>query len=507
MSVTYGNLPGVRATVTAGSLSRISVGYEQKLVMFGRGDAAEGNAEPNTYERVRNGVDAADKFGNDTQLAHGLEKALSNGANNSFLYGVMAEEIAVSGEPIAGGSGTLANSPIVEDPSTMTITNTTTSTEMTPVYRYESVPETASLDPDQVAINPTTGEFDSGDTDAYEVDYAYLDWDAALDAADPVVNHQEIGVYAPLSDSATVAESLAAKMDELRPTYKLVRGVIGAQPNATSAAGEPIIDVDTYTDNVDNEAVYMLGPVRLSGVGEDADSYGGVYGGTYGGDTGPYGWTILGGIAGVFAGNDITNAVVTDKVRYYGSLVQELTSAEMGTELEPDGSGGTGLRGKQVIPIRDDALDGEDGVTIEDNISTSTARDYSRTYHYMRVIDQGLLSGKEIGESLNGRILTQEDAVLSDTEETIIDVFRDMASKGLIEANQSNGSGSTSTGTGSGTSAASGEDEEQPYSANIVKTGTNTYELNVSFKPAGVAKNVIENFTIDESAGPGTASV
>jgi hypothetical protein len=466
--VTYGDLPGVEAEVRGGAVAQLTVGYEQKLVIFGRGDQSNGTASYNTPKQVQTSVDATTYFGDGSELAAACSDALANGANPEYVYGVMPTETTVSAEAVAGGSGTLSNAPIVEDASTITVTNTTQSQTDTVVFRYESVPDTSSLAAGEVAINPFTGEFDSGGSDDYEIDYSYLDWSSALDAADTTVKHNETAIYCTLSESESVGQTLSTKLDELRPTYKLIRGVTGAQPNDTNTDGEPAFDTSNYTDTLDNDALFAAAPVRISGSTK----------------------TVLGGIGGRFAGNALTNPIYGDVLKGFDNLTQELTPTEEG-DPKTESQAGSGLRGEQVMPIRDDGSDGGDGLTIEDSLSTSTASDWIRDYHRRRIVDQILLSARTIGETARGRRMT--DTLIGDTEEQVVDVLIDFANDGLIETSGNAGQLSDSTSNNSE------EDGEQDYSATITRTDTDTLALTVSFTPIGVTKNIQETIVVSNS--------
>ena len=478
-TLTYGDLPGVQATVRGGGIVDVTVGYAQKIVIFGRGDPVDGTASYNTVESVQTPADADTLFGEGSRLADGLRGALANEANREFLYGVMPTETTVSAEPVTGGSGTLLNAPIVEDLSTVSVTATVDGTTMTPAFVHESPPP-APTDAGVVNINPLTGETTSSGTADYEVDYAFLDWQSALDSADTVLRHNEVGVYATLSDSEIVAQALSDKLDELRPTYKLLRGVSGAQPNATNAAGEPIIDTAAYTDTLDDDALFLAGPVRLDNTTDTR--------------------TVIGGIAGVMGGNDITDPIYGDTIAHYGSLIQTITPAEEG-EVAEDETPGTGLRGKQVMPVRDDGSDGGSGLTLEDSLSTSTLTDWTRDYHNRRVVDQILITAREIGETLRGRRL--RDPILENTEQEIVDVLAEYATDGLIAQNSTPG---TETGTASPTTV--GDEEDQTYTATITRTGTDEVSIGIYFAPIGVGKRIKEtifvtrNGTQTDSATP-----
>lgn len=481
--LTYGDTPGVVANVSGGRLYNVQAGYSQKVVLFGRGDPVDGDASYNTVESIQTAPEATTTFGEGTRLADGLSGAIGNGADRDYLYGVMPTETTVSAEPIDGGSGTLANAPIVEDLDTITVTNTTAGATETAQFHHASPPATPS-DTGVVNINPNTGEVSSGGTDSYEVDYAYLDWQGALDAADTTVKKNETAVYGVLSDSEVVAQALADKLDELRPTYKLIRGVVGAQPNAVNDDGQAYLDPENYTDAVDNDALFMAGPVRL-------DREGSVR-------------TVLGGIAGIMGGNELANAIYGDVISDYGALIQQISPDQEGERPDPEeGTPGSGLLGERVMPVRDDATDGGGGLTLEDSHSTSTLTDWVRDYHRRRVVDQVLITANEIGETLRGRTLARgNDGVIENAEQNVVDALADYADQGIIQPNT--GASSASPGTTSTTTTAG--EEEQRYGANARLSDTDEVTIDIYFRPVDVAKDIVENINVSQSPGTTASS-
>lgn len=460
-TTTYGSFPGVRAEVIGGGVNGVIIGEEQKIVLFGRGDTSGADsAEYNEPTRITTRVDANVQFGADTELSHAVAGALRNGANSEFVYGVMPEEITVSAELVAGGSGQLTNYPIVEDLSLIVVNDVSGASpqEKTPEFVYESPPNAPS-DPDVVNINPLTGEVETGTPDDHEVDYNYLDWASALNAADPVLQFNETGVYCTVSDADAVTQQLSTKLDDLRPDYKLIRGVAPAQPNATNADGEPIIDVDTYVDALDNDALYVVGPTRLDGQAP---------------------LTLIGGIAGMFAGHPLTDPVYGDRVRGYDQLIQQLNRSEEST-----------LRSSYVIPIADQGIAGEGDIYLNDNLSTSTFDDWERDYHRRRIVDQVLLIGREIGEQAVNQRLTEE--LMKFTEQVMLDEIEELANAGLLE-----GSSEQAPNTSGGEATDDG-DEEEPYYVEVSQSATDELSVAIGITPIGIAKRIDETIVVSDA--------
>ena len=95
MTVTYDQTPGTKVTIEAGSIAGVEVGEEEKLVIFGRGDTANSNAQTNGPTQVSSAGDAEAEFGDDSELTRALKDAIANGANTGYLYGVAVAGVNV----------------------------------------------------------------------------------------------------------------------------------------------------------------------------------------------------------------------------------------------------------------------------------------------------------------------------------------------------------------------------------------------------------------------------
>lgn len=445
MSTTYGSTPGIEVTVRGVAITGVTVGREQKLVVFGHGDTTGGNASPGEPVEITDGTEADTEFGEGSELANGLRDAIRNGANarDGYVYGVAPEVTEVTAETVDGGSGTLSNVPIVEDVDQITVTDTSDSSDLTVSFEYGDILTTPSSG--EAVINPLTGSITDADGNNLEVDYEYLEWEAALDSADGVLNEKEVGIYVTLSESETVASRLDEKVQEIRdPDFKLVKGISGAQPNATAdgsetglASGAPKIDASEYSDEIDRDMMFVPGPVRKSETTE----------------------TILGAIAGTFAGHDLTDPV-------YKSVLEDVEPAQRVGKEDRDV-----LREEnEVIPV------GREGETrLHSNTSTSTESDWERDFHRVRIVDQTILIVKEIGDTLEGDLnnVDSQTAARGEIEGQIENLVDD----GLLEPN---------------------EGDTENHFVRISEDGTDAVAINLGITPEGVVKTV--KATIDVEA-------
>lgn len=443
---TYGSLPGVEITVRGVAITGVIIGREQKLVVFGDGDTVNGTASENNALQVTSKREASDKFSADSELTSALDRAIQNGvsASDGFLYGVAVGKTQVSAE-LATDSSTLANAPIVEDTSEITFTDTS-GDDLTVEFRYEDTLSTPS-DGDTVFINPHTGDYEADSTadGSYEVDYAYYEWQDGLDSADGVLDEKETGIYVTVSDAESVASKLETKVDDLRdPSFKLVRGICGAQPNATADGteerlddGDAKINVDTYSDNIDNDSVFLITPAR-----EESGGLG-----------------LLGAAGGLFSGNELDNPVYNDEL-FGVSPAQRFIKTERKTLR----------REHQVI-----AVESEGENRLSSNTSTSTETDWERDFHRRRIVDQVILLAKEVGDDIEGDL--NDDDTRAAAQGEIAGTIEDLIADGILEANTS---------------------DSQNWFVDISEPSADETAIALGIKPQGVVKNV--DITIDVEA-------
>ena len=476
----YGTTPGTSLSVSSYPYAGAGSGEAITLVIFGRGDPAAGQASVNTPTKLSNAVNAETQFGTGTRLEEAMRKASRNGSDRDKTFGVMPEEIAVTGEAMAGGTGQLTNFPVspIYDPAQITATRDLDSTVVDVEFRYESTPITPSGE-NTVAINPYTGEFEASDSADYTLDYQYLDSQAALNAADVVVEEDEAAVYQAESCSTTVAEILDAKVEELRPHWRLLNGLVGAEPNATTSQGDPTIDVENYSHTFDSDALFMAGPAFR-----------------------PNGWTILGGIAGKMVGNDLTDPILgaEEPIEGYSDGIRQ---SLLFNEDNP-------LRDAGVMPVAvsrgDIYLDGNDSTYQYDS---GTANDpdslptWTRDYHRRRIVDQLIAYGHAAGRSGENRIISDPERTLKLVRENYVTEITRMQEQGLLQKsspeNQNVEAGTQSTPDPDATANRTGENGA--YFVEASKIGVDTVGLSVRVAPTGILKDAQIDLSIARSGG------
>ena len=393
---TYGNPSRISVDVEGGGIGALNLDTVQKVVVFAAGDPSSGSAQTNDPTQVSGPGQLESTFGAETDIVDVFRGAAANGVAYSMLYGVMPATQSVTGEALAGGSGKLGNTPIIDDTDEITVTNTTAGEEATPVLRYESPPDTSSLADDEVAVNPFSGEVDAGDADDYEIDYKFRQWQDAFDAATGVIQEQEEGAWWVESGAeAVVSQAISTAIPLRQNQWKMVRVAGAVQPNTTQDDGTAAIDVDTYDDTLDADSLFAFGPVR------QADSDG----------------TLGGEIAGVMGSVDVDESILGQTLTGAGELAQTLPVPSQ-EALEDEG----------VIPVSNAGAP-----SIEGNMSTSTETGWTRSYFARRLADRLILAARAIARSTRGDVNNSSTTRL--VEGRLGDEIIDLIDDGVLEPN------------------------------------------------------------------------
>jgi hypothetical protein len=469
---------GVTVSVDDGFVQGTTIGRPQKLIVFAPGDLVTAEADPNTPTALRFRPDADRLFGEGSELAEEMRAALDAGAQKrtqdqdgeaiQLLYGVMPDVNAVTGETIAGGAGTLANFPIVENQDDIDVTAAVDGTNISVDFVYEETPETPT-EADTMAINPNNGAAEASDNADYEVDYKWHDWANALEAARDVIKPTETGTWGVCAAAEAVTSLVTDWMDTLREPYRMVRSVVGAQPNATGPEGEPQLNVFddsgtvVYSHPFDDDATFMAGNARR-----------------------PSGRTIVGGIAGTMAGNQLSDPLFGDAVKGYTEGTVQTLRPDERDELARMG----------VIPI------GNTGKrpTLEDSCSTyqyasgdylepDTLETWPRDYYRRRVIDQVILMGNAAGRF--GRKRELDNDTLQLVKEQFVDDIETFIEAGLLQTGTPvvAETGTDSVAQTPDSTASETTDDQQGYSVEVVALEVDTIGIAATVTPTNVTKH------------------
>lgn len=428
---TYGDFPGVVVEVASGGITSVAIGGEETLVLFGEAnyeddntlqsdgteDAISADASPEDPVQVNARSESDLFFGAGSELAEGMRAALTNGANIDFLYGVAPRRFNAT-ETQATQTEQLNNAPIweedVSDDSNITAVEFDDNGTILDVrLTYES--PTAPTDADTVELNPLTGEYaaDSAPDTDFDVSYKYLDWESAFtdSSVESIIQGDDTGIYVPLTDADSVSatlDNLIGQEDGYRDTYKLISALSGAEPNDNEEV------TDSQGDYVRNDARYLTSDYANANQSVDSDFYFKVAPARLENTAD----TLLGGVGGLFAGNDINNPIYNDQVLGYESLEQSFTKADEDN-----------MRGENVIPIRQAG-----SIRVKDNISTSTETGWERDFWRRRIVDRVILIAKTIGDNIIGRV--NDDDTREAAARMIRAEIREMVGDRLLRPNE-----------------------------------------------------------------------
>ena len=475
----FGNFPGVRITTAGGGITAVTIGEEEKLVLFGAADygadgafggtvdSINGEASPESPEQINARQEADLYFGQGSRLAQGMKSARANGANIDFLYAVAPDRVNVSGEIGSADTGTLDNAPMYEDNVTneediVNVEVTDDGALLDVQFRYDGTPETPTAE-ETVLINPLTGEYaaDAAPDVEYSFDYKYLDWESVLGASEVqnLVNEDETAIFAPMTDADGAALTVDGVVEDMREDYQLVNIVDGAEPNdnrietvdgdaladdygnyqRTDAGYDPL-NYDTANQSVDSDYHFRFAPVRH--IDEKR--------------------TIIPSIGGLFAGNSINDPIYNETLLGISGIEQQFTR----TDAE-------NMRDEYVIPVRENG-----SIRVKDNLSTSSETDWERDFWRRRITDRVVLISKQIGDSIIGKI--NDEQTRASAERLISSEMRQLANDRLIRPNV--------------------DDEEEPnWFVDVYESTDNPNEvkIDIGFTPYGIVKRVPVSITIN----------
>jgi len=440
-TTTFGEFPGVKVQTVGNAITGVVVGRRQKLVLFGpvESSAFDGTAtynEPFTFQTRRG---PAKKLG-DSRLAEACTQAFSNGVPVDLVRAVPVEPVSVTGETVTGVSEfDLENAPL--DPTSVSITDTVESVDLTvSVSHDDGTASGASLSQpsgtDEAVFDPNTGAVAADTSSDYSIDYVYYDFETAINASTDLVEVGETGVLGAVTDSHQVATTLAGTVNTMRADYRMVSGVSGAQPNASGDSLDvPEIDPSLYENPIDNDAMFLAGPVRTGPAG---DGY------------------AVGAVAGQMAGAALEESIYNASLGGVSDLTQRLTPAELDT-----------FAGNRVLP-----LEQRGPVRVIRNQSTSSETNYPRDFFVRRIVDQTVLIARQIGDSIVGRI---NDEDTRDTAENQVRAeLEGLAGSGLIEPNG----------------------DEQNFFVDFFEQGPSQVGVELGITPNGIVKRVDTTLTI-----------
>jgi hypothetical protein len=297
MTITYDTLGGSIDIEPTGAVAPADLNTSVAIV--GGYDQANADASVTAGESdlVTSRSQAESLYGTNSELATQTALALGNDAGE--VYAVPLSETETTESFTASASDTLANTPI-SDPrvttSEITITDTTTSTDLT-VNVVDETP-TQPADSETAEVNVRTGEWAADSSSDYDVTYSYADYASAIDTA----VSESVRNVAVCTEADSVVATLESDLDTAAGNFRFSRGVVGADPAIDPTA------VGSYTPSSDDWRIVEAAPAR----GENGD-----------GDA----VRTVGAIAGLLASQpvDVTGSITYDMVAGLGALGETYT--------------------------------------------------------------------------------------------------------------------------------------------------------------------------------------
>lgn len=397
---TYGSIPGVRISTGTGTISGVTIGRDQYLLLAGIG-SEEANVSANEPTQIESRTDADEKFGPESDIANAYRRVTSNGASPEYIRGVRASTTDQT-EEATSETGTLPEGPIVPDPSRISAEETTSTDSLNVSLSYESPPPVP--DAGEVVVNPYTREFESSVTET-TIDYLSADWESALYSYQNELVEGEFGVLAPLTADSDVGLTMEGLISEMRNDLKMVVGVLGAEYNNTDDTGEPLLDIGNYDDSFDNDTLWVAGPTALEELDNNAAR----------------GVGALSAVAGLMAGNATTEPIYDSTLRGISGLQESITRADV-----------KDLRNNYVMPVRDTGT-----IRLEDNRSSYDQEangGWERDFFRRRIVDLTMATMYLIARQQIGGILDSD--TVDDVQDSVQVELSNLVEDRLLEPDQ-----------------------------------------------------------------------
>ncbi len=181
----YGSIPGVRITTESGTISGVTIGREQYHILVGAGSVdGSGSAAVNDPINIAGTDDAEAKFGADSDLANGYDRATNNGASPDLVVGIKAETTTHT-ETLTEFTNPLANIPLLANVDRISAEDGSQNS-VSVNLSYAETPDAPAEDSYEVVVNPHNGVI-KADPNLTEVtiDYETADWASALGEIKP----------------------------------------------------------------------------------------------------------------------------------------------------------------------------------------------------------------------------------------------------------------------------------------------------------------------------------
>lgn len=360
--VTYGttSIPSDQITVRAGGTVNVSAAFERTSGIIGGMDTANGSATEGEVVQVESLSDAADKFGDGSELYEQVRLAFLNGS--ARVYALPLTETSVTGEVKSSQDGTLDNAPVfdprVNDEHDITVTDTGAGSA--DVVLVDEPPTSAPTTSETVEVYPPTGEYyaDATPDGDYEFDYSYGSFTSS-EMVDMV--NQSPRIIGLCTEADSPLNTLMTDVNDSASSFDFMQVVSGEQVS--------IPDPATYTNSVDERRASK-----------------------------------------VYSSRGYTDDAETNEVRTVGAVAGYLSSLALGVSATNDSLAGfTALKNEvggvgdagDLIDIGIMPLIDYPPVTIVKDMTTSSEPKFERVYA-MQVVDEATELSHEISREFIG---------------------------------------------------------------------------------------------------------
>jgi len=268
MTITYSTIGGSVSVDPSGTIPAGELNNTVAIVGGVDLAAASDDVTAGEQTRVASPNEADTIFGADSELAKQARLAFANNAGE--VYGIPVA-VSKSSETItSSASGELSQS-VIADPrvtqSSLTVTDTTTSTDQT-VELVSASPPSAPSASDTVRVNPQTTEWAADGTSDYEFTYDTIDASNAISTAAQL----PVRAVALCGETESLITSLQSSLNDAAADIRFSRGVVGADLGVTSA------DAGTYEPTTDDQRIVEVPPARGTSEGDAVRTVGAIAG-------------------------------------------------------------------------------------------------------------------------------------------------------------------------------------------------------------------------------------
>ncbi len=356
-------IPSDQYDVIAGSIVAVGLGVNRVVGIVGGMNTSEGSANTGEAVQVSGSSEARDLFGKDSELHIQVKKAYQNGATNVWCVPLTETEITESFSSVS--DGTLSNVPII-DPTintehSITAQDTVEGSSVDVNISYDDPPSTPTSS-NTMNLNPRTGDFDADESSDYDITYEYNDFGIALDT----ILEKNIRYVAVCTESESVANTLATKLDNLEEGFTFIRGVVGAKVGLTPSS---------YSDNLDDQRIVLVATSRAN-VDSTTEA------------------RTVGAVAGKIGGKPLGDSTTYETIGGFTSLRNTFSYPD---ELET-------LINSQVTPLHDTV----DGIEIVKDMTTSTEPKFERAYE-TDIIDHAVQEMHLITKEFVGELNSEDN--------------------------------------------------------------------------------------------------